>query len=258
MMKRVLLTGCLLLLASSMVLASTFEGRVVWHKRLELSSLVSGRIARIPVVQGERVARGTLLLEFEQRAIAARLQAARVRLKFVRETRQEARRELERSLELYERTLLSDHEKQLDEIAFAKAEAAFAQAEAELAQAELEQNYSRLKAPFDALIVELLVQPGQLVVNRLNTVPLLVLAASGEMQAVLQLDLEQLHGLQVGARARVVAAQDEYPGRIVRIGLEPVKGAGGESKYPVEVVFGLPEKGGLRAGMPVRVIFDEN
>ena len=105
------------------------------------------------------------------------------RLAKAREERDEAVRELERTQELFERTLLSVHDLQLAQIAATGAEADHSSAEAELAEAEIKLEYSRILAPFDARVVSVPAQPGETVVSRLQARPLVVVAPAGRMRA---------------------------------------------------------------------------
>ena len=114
--------------------ALELEAELGWERRLELSTPVSGPVASVRVAPGERVEAGDLLLELDQRLYQARLDQARAGLEQARQNREEGRRDLERAEELYDRTVLSDHDLTLARISAAEAEAAHEEASAALTE----------------------------------------------------------------------------------------------------------------------------
>lgn len=219
-----------------------------WVERVTLSSVSSGMLARVNVAAGDQVAKGDLLLELDQRGIRSSVAAAESQSKAAGLLNAEAKRELDRAMELYDRTLLSDHERKLAEIEAAKAEAAFRQAESQLVQARLQREFSLIRAPFDGIVLAVHVRPGQAVVNRLETAPLVTLAATPEMKAVAQVDEKAMVGLNPGDEVQVGVRGKWQAGKISGLGLEPVTHAGGNSQYRVEVVFTPASEMRLRAG----------
>ena len=163
------------LLQSGALAAQDLSGTSEWGDEITQSTTASGLVSQVHVAAGDIVKRGTLLLELDPRNYKARLAAAESRREEKRLLHEEAQRELERSLELYDRTMLSEHELQLARIEAAKTDAALRSAEAELTKARLQRDYSRIKAPFDGRVVAIHVQPGEAVVNRLQAVPLVTL-----------------------------------------------------------------------------------
>jgi multidrug efflux system membrane fusion protein len=151
-------------------------------------------------------------------------------------------------MELYDRTLLSDHERKLAEIEAAKAEAEFRQAESQLVQARLQREFSRIRAPFDGIVLAVHVQPGQAVINRLETTPLVTLASTPKMKAVTQVDEKAMAGINPGDDVQVGVRGTWLAGKIGRLGLEPVTQAGGNGQYRIEVVFTPASEMRLRAG----------
>jgi multidrug efflux system membrane fusion protein len=244
-------TGCLLIALSlfcTQLQAQDLSAVTDWVERVTLSSVSSGMLAKLNVAVGDEVAKGDLLLELDQRGIRSSLAAAESRSKAARLLNSEAKRELDRAMELYDRTLLSDHERKLAEIEAAKAEAEFRQAESQLVQARLQREFSRVTAPFDGIVLAVHVQPGQAVINRLETTPLVTLASTPKMKAVTQVDEKAMAGLNLGDDVQVGVRGEWQTGEISGLGLEPVTQAAGNSQYRIEVVFTPSSEMRLRAG----------
>ena len=101
--------------------AAEIDTRLSWHQKTVLSTPVSGVIKSVNVSQGALVNKGDVLLQLDDRVIRGNLEKARADVERWRLLEEEAQRELDRTNELYEQTLIADHEKQLAVIAHAKA-----------------------------------------------------------------------------------------------------------------------------------------
>lgn len=219
-----------------------------WQQRVVLSTLTDGMVEKLHVAVGAQVKRGELLLELDPRRYRLHIAAAESRRESARLRNDEAHRELDRSLELYDRTLLSDHERKLAEIEAAKSDAEFRAAEATLADLRLQREYGRIVAPFDGLVVELHVRPGQAVVNRLDPMPLATLVENRRMKALARVDPGTLAGLRLGDPVRVGVRGEWLEGEITGLGFDPVAEGSNGALYGLAASF-VPRDGmGLRSG----------
>lgn len=231
--------------------AADIDTRLSWHQKTVLSTPVSGVITAVNVAAGALVDKGEILVQLDDRAIRENLEHARAEAERSRLLEEEAQRELDRTIELYEQTLIADHEKQLAIIAHADAQANHKAAKAALVQAQLELEYSAVRAPYDAVVVRQFAHVGQTIISRTEVTPLLEVAERGKMSATVSVSGGTAGRLKIGAKARVQAGGKDYQGVIESIGLEPVSGK--SNQYEVQVTF--PTQGRvLRAGQSAKVL----
>ena len=235
-----------LVLTSPLTLAQ-WEGVTEWSGQTAMSTAVSGVVAQVPVQAGDTVKRGQLLLQLEQSSLRARLAQAEAEVAYQRAQRTEAGKELERAEELYERTLLADHDLDLARIADARAESSLQAAVAAEQTARQELAHSELRAPFDARIIARHVQPGQTVVTRFAAVEMLILAESGKMQAGFNLNAVDAAKLKNGQALQVEVAGQGYNATIASIQYQPA------AELPYRLSASFPSEAPLMAGMPARV-----
>lgn len=243
MMKRLKSLLLLLALATPLVHAD-WEGTTEWSQAVSLSTAISGVVSEVNVHAGDRVKRGQLLLRLDQQALRAHASQRGAELNYRRLQRAEAGKELERAEELYERTLLADHELDLARIADARAEAELKAAEAAEQQSRLDLKQSELRAPFDARVIARHVQPGQTVVTRMEAPTMLVLAEAGYMQARFELDAEAVAGLANAQPLSISVAGKSYTGKIVSIDYHA-------GRYQVRARFATEQA--LMAGLAARI-----
>jgi len=228
--------------------AAEYPAVLDWSQRAVLSTPVSGVIDTVAVAPGQRVDAGQLLLQLDQRPFESALRDARAQLHKHRLQRDEARRELERTRELYERRVISVHDLQVEEIAFAAAESDYASATAARDKATLELEYSTLQAPFDGLVLDVRVTAGMTVINAQQATPLITVAQDQPLHALAQVAAAALAGLATGQAATVTVNSESYSGKISRIGAEP----DGSGQYTLTVSLD-PGATTLRAGLPARI-----
>lgn len=241
------------LLVSGPAPALDLPATLAWGQRVELGTPVSGLVTEVAAAPGQRVEQGQVLVRLDSRLFQARLAEAQAALEEAKQRNSEAELELERTIELYERTLLSDHDRTLAEIGAAAAEAARRKAAAALSAARLELEYSQVSAPFSGLVVAVAAAPGQAVANRLQIQPLVVLAGDAEMRALAQVSAEQAAALRPDIEIEVAVAGVWVSGRFSRLSLEPVAQTPEGPAYQVEVVFSAPPEATLRAGQQATV-----
>lgn len=229
----------LLLLGSTQVLAAEYPARLQWERRVELGTPVQGVISEVKAQAGQRVKAGSVLVQLDGRGFRADVGKASTRLESLKAVRAEARRERDRAEELYDRTVLSDHELQIALNEAKQAEADYAAARAALVQARLNLEYSAVRAPFDALVISVSAEKGQTVINDLQPLTLVTVAAADAMIARAELTEAQTRALEVGQEAAVNVAGRQHTGRIKSIGLEPVEGT---ERYAVAVSFPLEDQ----------------
>jgi multidrug efflux system membrane fusion protein len=237
-----------LMLLSGPLSAQDLSGTSEWGAKVILSTTVSGMVSKVHVVAGEEVVQGAVLLELDGRRYQARLAAAQSLSEAAQQLNMEARRELDRTLELYDRTLLSDHERKLAEIEAAKADAALREAQAKLVNARLQRDYSRINAPFSGRVVAVHVQPGQAVLNRLEAMPLVTLVNHRQMLASTQVDERTLRRLRIGGKVAVGVRGVWLDGKIASLGYDPVSRSDKGASYGLEARFTPPKEMELRAG----------
>lgn len=244
------------LLISDDLLAKDLQAVLDWRQRVELGTLVDGVVNKVNVTTGQHVTRGTLLVELDQREIQARLVWAEAHATAAKLQHDEARRELDRALDLYDRTLISDHERKQAEVDAAKADTLVRMADAELTHIRLKREYSRIKAPFDGVVIGVDIHQGQALVNQLQSLPVVTLADSSQMKAVAQVSVDVAAELKIGGAAKVDVRGIWIDGEISSIGLEPLVNSE-KRGYRLEVLLTPPEQIQLRAGEPVVVRIDE-
>lgn len=247
-----LLSACLL---SGSVLAGELPGTLAWGERMSMGTLVSGVVSKVPVKPGQRVGKGDLLVGLDARGFRAGLNGARAELARAKARLEEAQLEDERAAELYDRTLLSDHERTLATLGLRDAEAAAARAKSSLVQARLDHERSQLKAPFDGLVLAVHASPGQAIVSEYQSPVLVELAGDTRMSLLSSADLATARAVAAG-KAVVEVAGRQVAADSVEIGFEPVgQGPQALPRYALKVLFTRPADLQLRAGEPARLLW---
>lgn len=244
---------CVLALGASPLWARDLAATLEWARRVELGTLVSGTVHRVSVDPGDRVKRDQVLIKLDARGFEAEVARTSAELARYEKVLEEATREWDRAKELYERTVLSDHELQLAEIGYVEADANYRSAKALLTQAELDLHYSAVRAPFDGVAIRRDAELGQTVVSRLQSMPLVVVAETGRMVARAWVSLDEAAGVIAGQALEVSIAGVRYAGTVRHLGLEPAARDGGEARYVLDVLFEYPPERILRAGQKALV-----
>jgi RND family efflux transporter MFP subunit len=236
--------------ASAAAWAESFPAILQWSQRVELSPRVSGIVREVGVQAGDRVRKGRSLLSLDAAPYQARVAESRAAVARFAEEAAEAGRDLARTQELYDRTVISTSELDQARLRQARAKAQLDGAQARLARERQDLSDSALRAPFDAIVVARLAEPGQYAAVGLQPQPLLVLAKAGEMLARFKVPADRIGSLKAGQSVTVLAGGQEYPAILKYAGLDPVGDKSG-STYEVEAVFAVKEL--MRAGMAATV-----
>jgi len=222
-------------------LALELKAELDWARRVELGTPVKGVIQEIRVQAGQRVAEKEILLQLDQRGFKSRVAGLKAQVAHFKAQLAEAGREQQRAMELYDRTVLSDHELQVAKNNLIAAEASYQKGRADLVQAELDLEYSSIRAPYDAVVVSRQAEVGQIVVPDLQPVTLFVLADAHHLLAKGQVNANEITQVTIGKEAVVIIDSDEYKGRIINFGLIPtIEGKGVAKRYFINVEFPIP------------------
>lgn len=243
---------CMTIILAFPAYAGELDATLQWARRVELSTPVSGVVVEISAQVGQQVRKDQVLLRLDSKVREANLEQSKAQLARHTRLRNEAQRELTRSQELFNATLLSEHEMELAHIGFDAAEAELQKAKAALAQAESDLKYSEVRAPFDAVVVQRSAEVGQTVVTQLQATPLFAIAQADLMVARSAVPLAQVRMLKAEQTLTVKAGGRSYEGHVTQLGVEPLPRRD-ESKYVLEVTF--ETKGAmLRVGETARIV----
>jgi multidrug efflux system membrane fusion protein len=215
--------------------AAEYESTLTWHRKARLSTPVPGVVTKVTAQVGQIVKSGDVLMKLDDKVYKAEVNKNKAKVNYLQRLYKEAKRELQRNVELHEQTVLSDHELELANIAYANAKAAYSAAGSELIEAKYNLKYSVLRAPFDGVVVKRNVEIGEIIINRQYAEILFELAESTRMVAQILVSTEGIKALKLGQSANIVIGQKRYTGKIQYLGMQPI--AGKSSVYPVRVMF---------------------
>lgn len=130
---------------------------------IALTTRVSGVVEEVLVKTGQRVKKGTVLLRLDKTIYQAQVDEAGAEGDRLRAEEAEAKRDLDRAQELYNRTVSSTTELDAAKLRYTRAKSALTVAEARLTIARKNLMDTELRAPMDGLIATLPAAPGVVV-----------------------------------------------------------------------------------------------
>jgi len=187
-------------------------------ERAELAAGASGQVVAVEVREGEQVAGGRQLVRVDDGVPAARLEVARATAAAGAEELARARRSLTRIQQVDE--VVSPDVLDQAQASVATLEARQRGLEAQVSQAEAELALYRVRAPFDGVVVERHVDPGDWVVPG---EPVLDLVSTGGVELRVDLTAQAATGLWVGHPA-TIRGTGAIGGQVVAVvpALDPV------------------------------------
>jgi len=203
--------------------AAEIQATLQWSQRVELSTPVSGVVQAVNVEVGDLVKKGQVLLTLDSTAYQAKVAENQSEITRLNAEAEEAKRDLDRVQELYERTVVSTTDLDQAKLRLVKSQSAISEARARLRQNQKALDDTSIRAPFDAVVVLRQAEPGQSVAAGLQPQMLLTLARSGEMIARALLSSPQMDKLKTGQTLTVSIAGINHTGKIKTLGLEPIK-----------------------------------
>jgi RND family efflux transporter MFP subunit len=232
----------------------------------QLSSQVMGTITRVNVHEGDRVKRGEVLVsidEAQQQAVysgaKAGLQASQESIAAADADYSLAESTMKRYQMLYDKKSVSPQE--YDEMkthlaaAQARRDAAHAgatQAEAGVSQAGTAMSFTKVRAPFDGMVVAKLAEPGSMAAPG---VPLLTIESPNNFRLEVQVDESKIGSVKLGADVPVVIdslGNQSISGKVVQI-----VPAADPSSRTFTVKIDLPSNSQMRTGLFGRARFPQ-
>lgn len=144
-------------------------------EKVELTTRVSGVVVEVLVKPGQRVKKGAVLLRLDKTVLQARLDEATAEQVRAQADEADAKRELERALELFDRTVSSTSELEAATLRHTRAQAGLSGANARLVIAKKNINDAELKAPFDGVVSAVPGRPGTVVAADCQPKPLIIM-----------------------------------------------------------------------------------
>ncbi|TNG01292.1 MAG: efflux RND transporter periplasmic adaptor subunit [Gammaproteobacteria bacterium] len=249
LIRYIVLVGTLFYLQTSH--GAQYESTLQWANRASLSLPVNSIVSEVIVKPGQHVKKGAVMLLLDQRQFKAKLSAAQAMVTRYKPGRDEAKKELARQLELFERTVTSQVELDTAKIDFAEKNALYNNAQALYQQAKIDLEYTELKAPYDLIVIRPRVSVGQTVVNLDLAVPLLDIADAGVWMASIIVKPEDMQVLDVGKQVQVAAGKQTLSGTVSM--LDAIDDGKGNVRYRVEVNVKADQNDGLWLGKKVTI-----
>jgi RND family efflux transporter MFP subunit len=182
-----------------------------------------GRIAEMPVAEGERVARGDLLVRFDVPAAAAELARLQADIARSQALLENARIGQTRARELLERGIISRREMEDADRGVADAQADVARAESARRAWEDRAARAIIRAPFAGLVAQRLHNPGD-VVQGIATDPILRLIDPDRLELTATIPAADATRVLPGAAARVTSVTEPI---MLVVATRPAAGAPG-------------------------------
>lgn len=239
--KNLSLVLVLFLTITPLAWAAEINAVLEWSDLRKLGTTVSGKISKVMVRPGMKVKKDDAMILLDQRNFDVRVQQSRAAMEHARLLKEEAQREQDRAIELYDRTVLSDYDRQQADIGLASAKAVFSKAKADFEQARLDKEYSQLNAPYDAVVLNVFVAPGEVVVNETESRVMLEIARADEMLVTTILDGNQIASLQMGQKIEAAFRGQWIEGEVHSLSMN-------DKGYRLAVKLSVPPAENARAG----------
>jgi RND family efflux transporter MFP subunit len=143
---------------------------------IPLTTPVSGVVEKVFVKPGQRVRKGMLLLRLDKTILQARVDEANAEEARAQAEENDAKRELDRAQELFDRTVSSVTELDAAGLRHARAQAALATASARRVIANKNLNDAELRAPFNGVVSSVPGMPGTVVTAECQPKTLVVMS----------------------------------------------------------------------------------
>lgn len=240
---RALLASLLALLAShhaSHAMAADFPAVLDWSGRVQLTLPVAGVLEQVLVQAGQTVKKDALLASLNPALFKAGVAEARADLDRLTLEEADARRDLDRVKELYARTVAPTSELDAAALRHARAQAGLGATQARLEKARRLLAESELRAPFDAIILARLAEPGQVISIPCQPAGVVSIARADEWLVRAPLDAAQASRLNLGEKVEVTLGAQAVAASIRALT------ALAEGRYQLEAV--IPRGPGLHVG----------
>lgn len=224
-------------------------GIVQAFNQATVRSKLSAEVRRLPVREGDRVAAGQVIAEFDTAQLRNQLAERQATLESARATLAQTERTRASNAQLVKQSFISQNAFDTADDAFRAQAAAVQAAEAQVAQTQLLLSDAVVRAPIAGQVAKRFVQPGEKVPF---DAPLLHIVDLSRLEVQAQAPVADVARIAEGAEVEVEIeglAGRPYPGRIDRI--NPTTEAGSRM---IAVYILLPnDDGRLRGGMFARV-----
>lgn len=185
-----------------------FTGTLLAVNRAELKAEVSGRVTRVGVQEGDKVAKGSVLSAQDEDELLLSVQAAEAQLAQAQTQAQQAQRDNDRAQMLLEKRSVTKQSAQLAETNYNAAMAMVRAAGSNLGLTKSRLKKSRITAPFPGEVAQRMVQPGE-VLSPGQTAFVVVDNRTLEIQA--DLPAEAVAMVKTGMKASFRVAGFEKP-----------------------------------------------
>lgn len=205
-------------------------GQIAPVYQATLSSRIQGTIEKLLVREGMTVSKGQIVIQLDSRDLEADLARAVAEL-------DNAKAQLDRMTQLYERDAVSKQEME-------QAVRAYRVAEANRKAIEAQLNYALVKAPFDGVITEKLVEVGELASPGQ---PLLRMENTQQLRLEATVAEGDIKVLSPGEKIAVVI--DALGGRVLAGTVARILPTGDPQTHTFTVKVDVPPTPGLKSGM---------
>jgi RND family efflux transporter MFP subunit len=224
---------------------ATLPAVLDWSGRVSLTLPVAGVIERVEVQAGQVVKKDELLAALNPILFKAGVAEARADLDRLTQEEADATRDLDRVKELYARTVAATTELDAAKLRHARAQTGLAATQARVEKARRLLAESELRAPFDAVILARLAEPGLVITSPCQPAAVVNLARADEWLARASLDPAQAAAVHLGEEASVRIAGQAVPGRIRALTAQP------EGRVLLDVA--IPRAAGTYAGQAASI-----
>jgi len=240
----------------------TATGKVKAQADVEISADVMGRIEELPVKEGEAVRERELLVKIDDKSRRMDVAQSRGSLLSALSGRDNAKLELEREKQLFEKGLSSQARMDFVQNTYDQAEAQVQVYQATLDRALDQLSKCTITAPMDGIITKLNSEKGEnVVIGTMNNPGTIIMVISDLSAIEIEADVDETDIARVALGQKAKITLDAFPdttfeGKVIQIGNSPKSSSFGGSdqitNFIVKILI-LDEVSNIKPGMTASV-----
>ncbi len=239
----------------------TANGKVEARTRVNVSADVMGRIVSLPVVEGEYVKKGQLLVEIDKTQELTDVAQMRAALAAAQVNEEEAQLNFDRQEQFYQKNHSSKAEFDLARTTLDRAKALVNQSQASLNRALDELDKCTIRAPMNGTITTLNSEEGEnVIIGTMNNLGTVIMVISDLSEIEVKADIDETDIARLALNQPVKITLDAFPdtafqGKVTEIGnAAKVTGTYQEQVTNFEVTILITDKvQGIKPGMNATV-----